>query len=809
MKRIILICVAFCAIASAQAQREVERLTDGWKFHLGSASSVEKDFGCGSEYFNYLTKAHSIHNAGPYSQKFDDADWQNVRVPHDWVVTLPFAREASHSHGYKTVGWKYPETSVGWYRRTFHLTQADRGKHVELLFDGIFRDSRVWVNGFYCGGERSGYLSQSYDITDYLEYDADNLICVRADATLEEGWFYEGAGIYRDAWIVKTQPVHFAVDGITITSDFVGNGYDEAKLTVSADIKNSTHEVQQCSLSYSLVDANGATVLTVSDVASMPIQPSCTAKLTKQSAGFKPMLWSPMTPYLYKVVANVIVDGKVVDTKEVKCGVRDVKFDKDLGLILNGQQLKIKGVNMHQDHAGIGAALPDAMQVYRARQLKALGCNAYRASHNPMSPAMLDVCDSLGIMVIDENRLSGISEYEISSLKRMIDRDRNHPSIIMWSAGNEEWGIEWDERGERIAATMRDYCHQFDPTRPMTFATSSGPTVEVPVDVAGYNYIMQNPIEEHRKNYPDRKCVGTEETTGCGTRGIYYDDPEGRWMVAHNRKPNGSDSIMNCIERGWKFYAERPWAAGCFYWTGFDYRGEPNPLGFPAVGSEFGILDYCGFPKDEAYYLKAWWTDETVLHILPHWNLQGHEGETVDVWAYSNCDEVELFVNGRTLGKKQMPKNGHLSWQAVYQPGSLRAVGYRNGKKVKEEIVATTGDATQIAMTIDRKAIAADGRDVAVVSVCLKDKKGRVVPTACNVLNIKINGNARILGVGNGDPAFKGEEQSKDLECKAFTVPAFNGYAQVLVQSTQESGTVTIECDAQGCKASKLQLTTF
>lgn len=802
-KHLLILTATLGFMANAHAQRQTERLAEGWKFSFGSAASVADDHRSGSEYFNYLTKAHSIHNEGPYKQNFNDSAWVDVRVPHDWAVTLPFAREASHSHGYKTVGWKYPETSVGWYRRVFHLTEADCGKHVELLFDGIFRDSRVWVNGFYCGGERSGYLSQCYDITDYLEYDADNVICVRADASLEEGWFYEGAGIYRNAWLIKTSPLHIEQDGITVTTSFDGNDYTKASVTVGVDVRNSSHDCAAWRLEWQLMDAEGNEVMSARQDASQLLKPSYLAHGEMKSDTFKPHLWSPSSPYLYTLVVKVYENYKLVDTKQLKYGIRDVVFDKDKGLILNGQPLKIKGVNMHQDHAGVGAAIPDALQVYRIKKLKEMGCNAYRSSHNPMSPAMLDVCDSLGIMVIDENRLSGISEYEIASLKKMIDRDRNHPSIIMWSAGNEEWGIEWEERGERIAATMRDYCHQFDPTRPMTFATSSGPTVVVPVDVAGYNYIMQNPVEEHRKNYPERKCYGSEETTGCGTRGVYYDDPEGRWMVALNRKPNGADSIMNCIERGWKFYAERPWAAGCFYWTGFDYRGEPNPLGFPAVGSEFGILDYCGFPKDEAFYLKAWWTDETILHILPHWNLQGHEGENVDVWAYSNCDEVELFVNGKSLGRKQMTENGHLSWTAVYTPGTLKAVGYKNGKRVKEEIVSTTGDAAQLAMTIDRTLINADGRDVAVVNVCLKDKKGRVVPTADNRIDVSIIGNARILGVGNGDPSFKGEEHPADLECKEYSVPAFNGYAQILVQSTKEQGTATIECKSEGCKPTR------
>lgn len=805
MKRIYVLCLAaMAAMASfAQGVRQIERLHEGWKFHYGSAASIEIDFGCGSEYFNYLTKAHSIHNQGPYSQKFDDTSWEEVRVPHDWATMLPFAREASHSHGYKTVGWKFPETSVGWYRKTFRLTEADRGKHVELLFDGIFRDSRVWVNGFYCGGERSGYLSQCYDVTDYLEYDADNLICVRADASLEEGWFYEGAGIYRNAWLIKTSPLHIEQDGVIVTTSFADKDYSQASITVGVDVRNSSHGVLPWSIECRLLDADGKEVANARQDASQQLQPSHLAHGTMKSKVSKPRLWSPSSPYLYTLVVNVYNDGELADTKELKCGFRDVVFDKDKGLILNGQPLKIKGVNMHQDHAGVGTAIPDALQVYRIKKLKELGCNAYRSSHNPMSPAMLDVCDSLGMLVIDENRLSGISEYEITSLKKMIDRDRNHPSIILWSAGNEEWGIEWDERGERIAATMRDYCHQFDPSRPMTFATSSGPTVEVPVDVAGYNYIMQNPVEELRAKYPERKCYGSEETTGCGTRGVYYDDPEGRWMMSLNRKPNGSDSIMNCIERGWKFYAERPWAAGCFYWTGFDYRGEPNPLGYPAVGSEFGILDYCGFPKDEAYYLKSWWTDEPTLHIFPHWNLQGHEGEAVEVWAYSNCDEVELFVNGKSAGRKAMPENGHLAWETTYHPGTLKAVGYKNGKRIMTKTVSTTGDVAQVSMTIDRQFIKADGLDVAVVDICLKDKKGRVVPTACNDLIVTLNGDARIIGGGNGDPAYKGADRPDEKNDKTFRIPAFNGYAQVIIQSTTQQGVVTVECKAEGCKASQ------
>lgn len=794
------------------AQRTVDCLDKNWKFAFGNAADHTKDFGCGTEYFNYLTKANSIHNTGPYSTKFDDKDWQSINLPHDFVVNLPFNGDASHSHGYKTVGYKYPETSVGWYRKTFFVDSIDAGKHIEILFDGIFRDSRVWVNGFYCGGEPCGYLSQHYDITDYINFGGENIVCVRADATLEEGWFYEGGGIYRHVWLTKTEPLHIAQDGLFVSTEIRNDDYSKAFVTISADVANHSHSGTSYTMAYRIADAEGNTVAEWdgSKGSSTTAVAQQIAAMQTISQSFRqtieigsPALWSPDQPALYTLIASVKQDGKVVDTESVKFGVREVVFDKDRGFILNGKSIKLKGVNMHQDHAGVGAAIPDDLLEYRIRQLKKMGCNAYRASHNPTTKAMLNVCDSLGMLVIEENRLSGSSKYQIDMLEQTIRRARNHPSIILWSVGNEEWGIEWDKKGEKIAATMRDYCHLFDPTREMTFATSGGPTVEVPVDVASYNYIVQNPIEEHRRNYPERKCLGSEETTGCGTRGVYFDDPQGRWMPAHNRKPDSKDSTYNRIERGWKFYAERPWAAGCFFWTGFDYRGEPNPLSFPATGSEFGLLDYCGFPKDEAYYLKSWWTDETVLHILPHWNLEGHEGDTISVWAYSNCHEVELFLNNKSLGRKSMPANGHLEWLAVYQPGKLRAVGYRDGKRVKNVTIETTGEAMAVTAEVSKRILRPNGTDLAVIDLTLRDKKGRFVPDACNTLSVSVDGNVRILGYGNGDPAYRDKEQPDSRDCRNIGIKAFNGHAQLLIQAGENTGTATVTVTPQTTERKK------
>ena len=813
MNRLSLLTAILLSILIAPAAKGGDRINfdDNWKFAFGNASDPAKDFGCGTEYFNYLTKAASIHNEGPYSPKFDPArwgkEWRDVTLPHDWVVDLPFSKDASHSHGYKTVGYKYPETSVGWYRKVFEVPAEDLGKHISLQFDGIFRDARVWVNGFYLGNEPSGYAQQIYDISEYLNYGGENVVAVRADASLEEGWFYEGAGIYRHVWFNKADPLHVAPSGVFIHAG-LKPPYDSAAVTIETTVDNKGVAPADYELRHTLTAPDGS-VAAVASAAEKGLHAKDSRRSVSDVTVTAPQLWDIDSPKFYTLVTEVIRDGKVVDSCKTVTGLRDSHFDPDKGFFLNGRNVKLKGVNMHQDHPGVGSAIPDALQAYRLRELKKLGVNAYRSSHNPMTPEMLDACDSLGILVLEENRLSGINDEHVRLLRRMIERDRNHPSIILWSVGNEEWGIEWNDFGQRISESMREYCHRFDPTRPMCFASSSGPTVLVPADVAGYNYILQNPVDEHRKNYPSRIAVGSEETTGCGTRGIYFDDRDNGHMASMNRSPNGSDSIMNCIGRGWKFYDERPWLAGLFYWTGFDYRGEPNPLKFPATGSEFGILDYCGFPKDEAFYLKSWWTGEPVLHIFPHWNLKGHEGEIIPVWAYSNMDEVELKVNGKSLGRKPMPRNGYLSWDAVYQPGNVTAVGYKDGKKVITTRIETSGAPAALVADADRSEINAGNTDVAVVNIKVVDKKKRFVPDACITLDLAVDGPVRILGTGNGDPAYRDTERPADPESRTYQVKTFNGMAQVLLQSSgKEAAPATLTISGEGMSPATVTVTT-
>ena len=810
--------LAACLVAAvlhAQSVRETIRLNDGWHFAFGNASDPVKDFGCGTEYFNYLTKANSIHNEGPYSPKFDEkktagqggSQWREVSLPHDWVTTLPFAREASHSHGYKTVGYKYPETSVGWYRRTVNIPAEDLGKRISLRFDGIFRNARVWFNGFYMGTEPSGYATQVYDVTEYVNYGGDNLVCVRADATLEEGWFYEGAGIYRDAWLEKAAAVSVAPFGTFVWAELKAP-YEQAVVHVETEVCNGSLESKDFTVEHRLLDANGNEVMRTKASPAEQLKAKATASHQAVMTMDKPHLWSTTDPYLYKVETTVKVGGQVTDVYTTTTGLRDIDFTAEQGFLLNGKPLKLKGVNMHQDHAGVGAAIPDALQAWRIRRLKEIGCNAYRASHNPMTPALLDICDREGMLVIDENRLTGINQEHLRLLENMIKRDRNHPCVILWSDGNEEWGMENTIQGTRIAAAMREYTRLLDPTRHSTIANAGGSEMIKGLDVVGFNYIVQNNVDERKKQNPGWKIVGTEETTGCGTRGVYFNNPDQPGHMVSMNRDTTHHHVENVIERGWMFYADRPWAAGLFYWTGFDYRGEPNPLKYPAHESEFGIMDYCGFWKDEAWYLKSWWTDEPTLHIFPHWNLQGHEGEEVELWAYSNCDEVELKVNGKSLGRQPMPRNGHLKWKATYQPGQVVATGYKGGKRIMTQTLETTKPAAKIVLKTDCNGLKADGLDVAVVTVEVHDAKGRVVPDACPVLKLRLQGEGHILGVGNGNPSWLGSDHPADADCHEFQVEAFNGYAQVLIQSNKTAGPLMLECSSADMKPAVLHLAT-
>ncbi len=764
-------------LTPAAAQRETTLINDDWTFHLGNAASMEADFTHGTEYFTYLTKAIG-QNQGPANPEFNDSAWQHVTLPHDWVVDLPYAAEASHSHGYKQVGWRYPQNNIGWYRHHFTVDKADEGRDIYVRFEGIFRNSEVFCNGFYLGHEASGYATQEYNLSEYLNYGGDNVLTVRCDASTEEGWYYEGAGIYRDAYLVKRdKDCH--IDNVFAT-------WTDGKLNVKTQ---ATGEVRN-----TLTDANGNIVA------------SGTSELTVPNAH----LWSVDEPYLYTLRTTASKDGKELDAIETKVGLRTLGWSTAEGFSLNGKAIELVGSDLHLDHAGVGTALTKELWCYKIKKLKELGMNAIRLSHNPGTPAMLDACDSLGMLIIDENRLMGTNKEHLDLLGRMIARDRNHPCVILWSIGNEEWWIESSEKGEKIARTMIDYARKIDNTRLYTYGNSGGFGLTKQVDIHGYNYIVQNDVDNRRKSYPDWVVVGTEETSACGTRNVYETDSTRGWMESINMAGEKREGhAKNVIARGWKFYRDNTWAAGLFYWTGFDYRGEPNPMKWPATGSQFGILDYCGFPKDEAFYLRAAWTYEPILHIFPHWNLKGKEGQEVEVWAYSNMDEVELLQDGKSLGRQKMEKDEHLVWKTTYKPGRLEARGYKNGKKVITQRVETTGAAEQVTIETSKGTIAGT-QDCVVVDITLRDKKGRTVPDACDAIKIEVSGDADILGWGNGDPGFKVQERPAAGEStKVAKINAFMGNAQVLLRGVKnpQVGGATIKVRlANGGKEAVAQL---
>jgi len=780
--------------------REHHLMDFGWKFAFGHATDYVKDFGTSTGYFTYLAKAG--YAAGAAAVQFKDSIWREVDLPHDWAVELPFSGASSHSHGYKTVGWKYPETSVGWYRKKFNIQASDLGRKISIQFDGIHRNSTVWVNGFYIGNEKSGYASSEYDITDYLNYGAENTIAVRVDASTEEGWYYEGAGIYRHVWLNKTDRLHVAQNGVFVTSETKGNN---AELTVRTKVDNQYDRQSTFTIEHILLNANNQLVVATK-------LENISLKGNLQNTWFQKInvanstLWSLENPYLYKLKTNIITDGHVVDSYITTTGIRTVRFDPDLGFFLNGKSVKIKGTNNHQDHAGVGTAIPDALQEFRVKKLKEMGSNAIRTSHNPPTPELLDICDRLGMLVLDENRLMGTNQEHFDLLERFMVRDRNHPSVILWSIGNEEWAIESNEKGARITKTMQDFAQKIDSSRAFTVAVSggwdhgSGTTAQV----MGYNYIVQGNIDEHHKKFPWQCGIGTEESNTIGTRGVYTDDKANGRMAATNRMPENVGT-----ESGWKFYDERPFLSGVFFWTGFDYRGEANPLSWPAVNSEFGIVDLCGFPKDIFYYLQSWWGTKPVIHIMPHWNWKEREGENVKVTIYSNTEEVELVLNNKSLGKKTMEKNGHLDWNVTYQPGTLVAKGFTRGKPSISEQIATTDVPAKVILISDRMVLNADGEDVAVITVQLEDTKNRIVPTANNEVAFILSGPGKIIGVGSGDPASHDPEQFVENSSNPgpqWKRKTFNGLAQIIVKTTTQTGNITLTANSDGMAPAFLSL---
>ncbi|MEO7982578.1 MAG: beta-galactosidase GalA [Bacteroidota bacterium] len=789
-----LTCLSISPFAQTNSSRQKINFDDNWKFHFGHAANPEKDF-------NYSIATIFSKSGGAartaIDPRFKDSSWRTLNLPHDWAVELPFAYVDNfdvESHGYKPVGGLFPETSIGWYRKHFMVASTDSGQHFQIQFDGIFRDANIWINGFYLGNNKSGYVGANYDVTDFINYGRDNVIVVRVDATQYEGWFYEGAGIYRHVWLNKYQNTHIGTDGIFAYSTIANN---KAILTVETTVNNEDDATASYSVSTYLTDRSGKLVGTAKEQALSST--TSEEKIIKQAIDINnPTLWSLENPYLYRVVVELKKGNQVIDTKKLRFGFRTVEI-KTNGVFLNGNHVKIFGTNNHHDHAGLGSALPDYLQYYRISLLKNMGVNSYRTSHNAPTPELLDACDSLGMLVLDENRLLNSGPEYMSQFERLVKRDRSHASVFMWSIGNEEGWIHTQSNGKRIAQTFIAKQKLLDPTRTCTYAADVANVyrgVNEVIPVRSFNY-RQFAVEDYHKDHPDQPLLGTEMGSTVTTRGIWEKDSIRAYLPDQDIT---APWWASTAETWWKLAGPNDFWLGGFVWTGFDYRGEPTPFKWPNINSHFGIMDMCGFPKNIYYYYQSWWTDKDVLHISPHWNWSqtpvgpDKRGKPIDVWVNSNADDVELFLNGKSLGKKDMPRNGHLLWTVNYMPGKLEAVAYKKGKKLSAKVETTT-PAVEVVLTPYKTTIMADGKDATVINISAVDREGREVPDADNMIKFNISGDAKIIGVGNGDPSSHEPDKCTD---GAWQRSLFNGKCQVIIQAGTHPGIVKFDAKASG-----------
>ena len=812
--------------------REKVLLDFGWRFHLGDACDAMKDFRWGAPMREgTFAKAGQdwIHNPKDDSlqHSFDDSAWRRLDVPHDWAVELPFVTvpEADAfinvAHGSKPIGRQFPATSIGWYNRTFDIPQSDLGKRISIEFDGVFRDAMVLFNGFYLGRNLSGYAPFSFDVTDYVKYDGANVITVRVDATLNEGWYYEGAGIYRHTWVSKTHPLHIARWGTAVRSDAQGKG---ARIAIETELMNECDTSCGGIVTSKIFDPSGELVATV-PAKSFEISAWGSVIVETQALLAQASLWSVEEPNLYRAVSHIESRGAVTDHAETTFGIRTVHFDADKGFFLNGNPVKIKGTCNHQDHAGVGIAVPDIIHADRVAAMKAMGSNGWRTAHNIVATEFLDACDRQGMMVMAETRTMASTPEGLSELERMVKRDRNHPSIIIWSLANEEYFYQGTPTGARIVTSMKRLTKKLDPTRPVTAAMNGswvpGGISDV-VDVQGFNYWnggvpnakprkptaqlydtgspQSRDIDAFHHQFPRLPCIGTEMANGRSARGIYETDPQRGFTALFTAGCVGCTAEP---EVWWRVFDEHAFLSGGFMWTGFDYRGEPA---FPQVciSAQSGSVDTCGFPKDSFYYYKAWWGAEPVLHLFPHWNWSGKEGNTIEVRCFSNLEQVELFLNGKSQGAKAVPHISHVTWQVQYEPGVIEARGSKDGKVVTTERRETTGEAVKLVLRPNRSKLAADRTDTSAVTVEVQDAEGRMMPTAAHKVQFKLTGPGRIIGVGNGDPSCR-EADRPDAPDAAMR-SAFNGLCLALVQSTNEAGTIHLEASAEGLATAQVEI---
>jgi len=829
-------CVVMLSAAPSirAAARQHDSFDLGWRFHLGDLPGAER-------------------------AAFGDSSWRSLDLPHDWSIEGPYDEHAptGGSGGYLPAG-------LAWYRKTFTLPEAARGRQITIQFDGIYQHSTVWINGHELGTRPYGYSTFVYDLTPHLNFgDAPNVIAVRVDNSQQpSSRWYSGSGIYRHTWITIADPLSIVPFGVYVTTPDVSS--ELATIRVQTHIRNARTASQHFELRTQILDASGQTLRAMAEsktgeglLASDAGEIAAGAELAVGTSLIlhTPQLWSPGAPNLYRVRSEILVAGAVVDVIETVFGVRRIDYDIDRGFLLNGAPVKLRGVCLHHDGGAVGAAVPQAVLERRLRLLQEMGCNAIRCSHNPMAPEFYDLCDRLGLLVMDE----AFDEWTIRKpqikfgysdvfndwcerdLVDFIRRDRNHPCVVMWSAGNEI-GEQGAANGPEILRKLVEIFHREDPTRPVTAAMDNifNQHGQAPVafssllDIVGYNYVdrwgtrRETQYADDREHFPNRKFVGTEDTSVRGTRGEYRFGPmlgggfiAGR--IVPGVGPEGALYVADPIRAAslWRFVATHDYVIGDFAWTGFDYLGESW---WPRKLATSGPLDTCGFKKDAFYFYQSIWTNAPMIHLLPHWNWPDRIGRAVPVVAYTNCAAVELFVNGRSLGAKarEFPSQGaaggwnsyalpqiqatttdlQLVWDVPYEPGELKAVGYdRDGAIVATANVRTAGAAATLELTVDRANIASDSRDVAHVTVRALDKDGVFVPLADNLVSFELSGPVKLIGVDNGDPS---SHESYQGNSRAL----FNGMGLALVQSTNESGPAHLTARAKGLREATAEIAT-
>jgi beta-galactosidase len=801
------LCLVNCAVLPSEVRR-TEDFNKNWKFHLGDVSDGQKP-------------------------ELDDSEWRMLNLPHDWSIEGNFSEDNP-----ATIGGGALPGGIGWYRKAFTQPEADKDKLTFIEFDGVYRNSEVWINGHYLGKRPYGYSSFRYELTPFLKYgNEENLLAVKVDNSQQpNSRWYSGSGIYRNVKLVITEKIYVDHWGTFVTTPEVTEQF--AKVTIKTVVSNRTQQDQKITLRTIIKDKDENQLTEVSSEETI-LKDSLTEVIQSLSVD-DPVLWSIENPQLYKAVTIVESDGRAYDNYETKFGIRTFFFDSEKGFFLNGKSVKIKGVCNHHDLGCFGAAVNTRAIERQLEILKAMGCNGIRTAHNPPAPELLDLCDRMGFIVMDEAFdmwKKGKTKFDYSldwdewhqrDLEDMILRDRNHPSVFIWSIGNEvieQWDKE-DSSGTVITKELVSIVKNLDVTRPITANCNDqdplNPVIRSGVlDLIGYSYAHKDyhlfPVV-----YPGQKFIASETTSALATRGSYDmpSDSIRRWPpmwflpLLNGNPDNTCSSYDNCSapwgsthEETWKVIKKYNFLSGMYIWTGFDYLGEPTPYEWPSRSSYFGIIDLAGFPKDAYYMYQSEWTDKPVLHVFPHWNPSRSgrgwsEGDTVDVWAYTNCEEVELFLNDKSLGtRKKSDEDLHLIWRLPFTPGTLKAVG-RNGKKeILTRQIKTAGAPVKIVLEADRNVIAADGKDLSFITVKVLDKDGTLVPYAENLIHFNISGEGKIVGVDNG-------LQTSLEPFKANYRRAFNGMCLVVVQSKEKAGKIYLEASSDGLKSASVEIET-